>query len=108
MQGQLPRNLDEKLVDHEPTYRWLKSGDINGETESTILAAQDQAISTNYFKNKILKQEIESISRLCKQHEGTVDHLTSGCPILAKNEYLMRHDKSLYTFALLNMQSLRH
>ena len=49
MQGQLPRNLDEKLVDHEPTYRWLKSGDINGETESTILAAQDQASSTNYF-----------------------------------------------------------
>jgi hypothetical protein len=30
---------------------------------------------------------------LCKQHEETVDHLTSGCPILAKNEYLMRHDK---------------
>jgi hypothetical protein len=28
-----------------------------------------------------------------KQHEGTTDHLTSGCPILAKNEYLMRHDK---------------
>ena len=23
----------------------------------------------------------------------TTDHLTSGCPILAKNEYLMRHDK---------------
>ena len=23
----------------------------------------------------------------------TIDHLTSGCPILAKNEYLMRHDK---------------
>ena len=23
----------------------------------------------------------------------TTDHLTSGCSILAKNEYLMRHDK---------------
>ena len=57
------------------------------------MAAQDQAISTNYFKNKILKQEIESKCRLCKQHEETIDNLTSGCPILAKNEYLMRHDK---------------
>jgi hypothetical protein len=28
-----------------------------GETESVIMAAQDQAISTHYFKNKILKQE---------------------------------------------------
>jgi hypothetical protein len=25
---------------------------LKGETESTIVAAQDQAISINYFKNK--------------------------------------------------------
>ena len=60
MHGKLPRNLDEKLVDIEQPYRWLKSGDIKGETESTIVAAQDQGISTNYFKNKILKKETES------------------------------------------------
>ena len=52
MHGQLPRNLDEKLVDIEQSYHWLKSGDIKGQTESTIVAAQDQAISTNYFKKK--------------------------------------------------------
>jgi len=39
MHGQLPLNLDEKLVDIEQPYRWLKSGDIKGETESTIVAA---------------------------------------------------------------------
>jgi hypothetical protein len=33
---------------------------LKGETESVIMAAQDQAISTNYFKKKILKQDIES------------------------------------------------
>jgi hypothetical protein len=32
---QLPHNLDEKLVDIEESYRWLKSGDIKGETESS-------------------------------------------------------------------------
>ena len=32
MHGQLPHNLDEKLVDIEQSYRWLKSGDIKGET----------------------------------------------------------------------------
>jgi len=37
MNGQLPRNLDEKLVDTEQSYHWLKSGDIEGETESTIV-----------------------------------------------------------------------
>jgi hypothetical protein len=58
-----------------------------------IVAAQDQAISTNYSKNKILNEETESKCRLCKQHEETTDQLTSGCPILAKNEYLLRRDK---------------
>jgi hypothetical protein len=89
MHGQLPRNLDEKLVDIEQSYHWLKSGDIKGETESTIVAA----ISTNYFKNKILKEETESKCRLCKQHEETTDHLTSGCSVLTKNECIMGHDK---------------
>jgi hypothetical protein len=31
-------------------------------------------IITNYFKNKILKEEIESKCRLCKQHEETIDY----------------------------------
>jgi hypothetical protein len=52
MHGQFPRSLDEKLVNKEQSYRWLKFRDIKGETESTIVAAQDQAISTNYFKRK--------------------------------------------------------
>jgi len=55
------------------------------------VAAQDQAISMDYFKNKILKEEIDSKCWLCKQYGETIDHLTSGCPILAKNEYLKRH-----------------
>jgi hypothetical protein len=71
----------------------LKFGDIKGETESTIVAAQDQAISTNYFKRKILKDEIESRCRLCKEYEETIDHLTSGCLSLAKNVYVIRHAK---------------
>jgi len=45
-----------------------------------------------------LKEESESKCLLCKQHEETTDHLTSGCPILAKNEYLMTHDKACAHF----------
>jgi len=56
------------------------------------VAARYQAISTNYFKNKILKEEIESKCRLYKQHEENIDNLTSWYPILGKNEYLMTHD----------------
>jgi hypothetical protein len=44
--------------------------------EKLIVAVQDQAISTNYFKNKIFKKKIESKCRLCKQHEEPIDHST--------------------------------
>jgi len=57
------------------------------------VAAKNQRISRNYFKNKILKEETDSKRQLRTKHEETTDHLTSGCPILVKNEYLMRHDK---------------
>jgi len=60
MHGQLIRNLDEKLVDIEQSYRWLKSGDIKGETESTKVAAEDKAVSTNYFRTKIWKEGVDS------------------------------------------------
>ena len=108
MHGQLACNLDGKLVDIEHSNRRIKSGDIKGETERTIVAAQDQAISTNYFKNKILKEEIERKCRLCKQHEEAIDHLTSLCPILAKKRIFSETRQTLYTFAILIMQRTKH
>ena len=44
MHGKLPRNIDEKLLDNEQSHQWLKFGDIEGERESTIVAAQDQTV----------------------------------------------------------------
>ena len=52
MHGQLPRNLDEKLMDTEQLYHWLKSGDIKGETESTIVADQDQQLVQTISRKK--------------------------------------------------------
>jgi len=37
----LTRNLEEELVDNKQSYWWLKFGDITGETESTVVAAQE-------------------------------------------------------------------
>jgi hypothetical protein len=72
-----------------------------------MVAAQEQAITTNYFKNKILKEEAESKCRLCKQREETINHLTYGCPILAKNEYLMRPDKVITIIIVVSAPSAR-
>jgi hypothetical protein len=85
MHRQFSHSLDEGLIDKEQSYRWMKFGDIKGEKESTIIAAQDQEISRNYFKKKILKEEIESRCCVCKEFEDTLDNLTSVCSTLVKN-----------------------
>ena len=75
----------------EQSYRWLEFGDFKRETGSIVVASEDQRFNTNDFKNTILKKEIDNKCRLCQRHEETIDRLTSGCPILAKNDYLMTH-----------------
>jgi hypothetical protein len=72
------------------------------------VAAQDKAVSTNYLKTVVLKEEIDSKCPLHEQHEVPIDHLTSGCPVLAKNEYLMRQDIVAAHLTLLYMQSIRY
>jgi hypothetical protein len=46
------------------------------------VAAQDKVVSKKYFKNKTLKEEIDSTCHLCKEHAEIFVHLTSGCPTL--------------------------
>ena len=37
--------------------------------------------------------ETDSKCRLCQQFDETINHITSACPILAKEQYIKRHDR---------------
>ena len=63
---------------------------IKAETESEIVAAQDQALQKKYYATKILSTEIDSKCRLCQQFDETIDHIISPCPILAKEQHTKR------------------
>ena len=56
------------------------------------MAAQDQVLNTKYYATKILQRETDSKCRPWQKHDQTIDH-TSACPILAKEQYVKRHDK---------------
>ena len=62
------------------------------ETEALIFAAQDQALRVNAIKHNIDHQEVSPICRMCGETNETVLHLSSGCPVLAKSRYKIRHD----------------
>ena len=56
------------------------------------MAAQDQALQTKYYATKMLNTETDSKCRLCQQFDETIDHI-SACPVLAKEQYIKRHDR---------------
>ena len=87
------RNIDRELISEEDTFLWLSKGDLKAETESEIVAAQDQALQTKYYATKMLNTEIECTCRVCQQFDETIDHIISACPILEKEQYIKRHDK---------------
>jgi len=92
MHGQYLRNMDRQLISEENTFLWLSKGDLKAETESEIVAGQDQALNTKYYATKILHIETDSKCRPYQQLHETIDHIMSACPILAK-ECVKGHDK---------------
>jgi hypothetical protein len=93
MHGQYLRNIDRQLISEEDTFLWLTKGDLIAETESEIVAAQDQVLQTKYYATKILDTKTDSKCRLCHQFYETIDCIISACPILAKDQYIKRHDR---------------
>ena len=93
MHRQYVRNIDRQFIGEEDTFLWLSKGDLKAETESEIVAAQDRALQTKYYAIKILNTETDSKCRLCQQFDETIDHIISACQILAKEQYIKRHDR---------------
>ena len=74
-------------ISHEKTLAWLRKGNLKRETESLLIAAQDNAIKTNHIKAGIDKTQQNSKCRLCGDN-----HIISECSKLAQSESKARHD----------------
>ena len=61
------------------------------ETESLILAAQEQAVRTNVVKAKIDNTQEQSKCRMCRKRTR-LNHLISECSKMAQREYKRRND----------------
>jgi hypothetical protein len=48
MHGNYIRNIDRQMISEEDTFLCLSKGDLKAETESEMVAAQDQALQTKY------------------------------------------------------------
>ena len=79
-------------MSHDKTGIWLRKGKFKRETESLLIAAQNNAIRTNIIKARIDKTQQNSKCRLCRDRGETTNHIISECSKLAQKEYKTRHD----------------
>ena len=81
LQGQYVRQTKE--VRSDQCWAWLQNGDLKRKTESFIVAPQNQSIRTNLVKAKVDKSEGDSLFRVCRKVDESIDHIVSGCSKLA-------------------------
>ena len=90
LHGQYLRQTKE--VRSDQCWAWLQNVDLKRETESLIVAAQNQSIRTNLVKARIDKRQGDSLCRICRKVDESVDLIFSGCSKVAPKEYKRRHD----------------
>ena len=79
-------------ISHDKTWTWLRKGNLQRETESLLIAAQDNTVRTNHIKARIDKTQQNSKCRLCGDRDETMNHIISECSKLAQKKYKTRHD----------------
>ena len=79
-------------ISHNKTWTWLRKGNFKRETESLLIAAQNNAVKTNHIKVRIDKTQQNSKCRQCSDRDETVNHIISECSKLAQKEYKTRHN----------------
>ncbi|XP_045463805.1 uncharacterized protein LOC123673363 [Harmonia axyridis] len=94
LHGRYPNNLDNSNVNKKESLTYLKAGYLFPETEGRLLAIQDQVIPTrSYLKNIAGQQLTSDLCRKCKLGREHIQHVTSGCSILAPREYTDGHNQ---------------
>ena len=82
-------NLLDKLrrLQERKGWKWLKNSDMKRETDTLILAAQEQAIRINVIKAKIEKTYEDSKCRMYSEADETINRLQSECRKMKQTDY---------------------
>ena len=95
------------LTKIRPTNGLLSSTELKAETEGLIVAEQDQSLATRSCNAIIIKGGTDPVCRIYNRYYETRDQIVSGCPELAKTEYIQTQQGSgIYT--LENILALQH
>ena len=77
LHGQNLRHTRE--VKSDQYWAWLQNGDLKRETESLIVAAQNQSIRTNIVQANMDKSQEGSPRIVCRKVDESMDHIITSC-----------------------------
>lgn len=93
LHGRYIHMIESEHIDTEASMGWMCGSNVFVETEGFMVAIQDQVIPTLTYKKYIMKENITNTAcRICEQKQETIEHILSGCSVLAPKEYTRRHN----------------
>ena len=95
MEGKQLYGRFKRLINNislDKTWTRLRKGNFKRETESVLIAAQNNAIRTNHIKARIDKTQQNTKCRLCGDRDEAINYIINECSKLAQKEYKARHD----------------
>ena len=90
MHGQHVRQTKDFTAQN--SWQWLRRESRKRQTESLIIAAQDEALGNDCRKAKIKPSRESATCRMCKTRDETVTHMVSECSKLAQTDYKAQHN----------------
>ena len=73
-------------ISHEKTRTWLRKGKFKRETESLLIAAQNNPIKIKCVKAKVDKTQENSKCKLCSDRDEMITHIISKCSKLSQKD----------------------
>ena len=77
-------------ISHEKILTWLRKGHLKKETESLLIATQNNVTRTNNIQAKIDKPQQNSKYRLCGDRDETINYIISKFCKSVQKEYESR------------------
>ncbi|XP_022188758.2 uncharacterized protein LOC111047332 [Nilaparvata lugens] len=93
LHGRFYGHLNSEPISQELSCMWLTVGSLFPETEGFVQAIQDQVIATNAYRRHVMgDRTISDKCRMCASAVESIQHIVSGCSVLAPREYMLRHN----------------
>ena len=82
LHGQWPKLMEELAAD---SFHWLKNALLEPVTEALLVAAQDQALNTNWLSFHIHGRVSSDLCRCYRMLPETIEYIIAGCPSIAQS-----------------------